>query len=65
MTATIRWEADLTALSSIAHGGEQLGTICLLRREKVLLPDGQLLLVPVISGNSLRMKGSPPDTLKK
>src|SRR5664279_5147163 len=54
MTAIIRWAADLTALSSIAHGGEQLGTISLLRREKVLLPDGQLMLVPVISGNSLR-----------
>lgn len=54
MTAIIRWDADLTALSSIAHGGEQLGTISLLRREKVLLPDGQLLLVPVISGNSVR-----------
>ena len=54
MTAIIRWDAELTALSSIAHGGEQLGTISLLRREKVLLPDGQLLLVPVISGNSLR-----------
>ncbi len=54
MTAIIRWDVELTALSSIAHGGEQLGTISLLRREKVLLPDGQLLLVPVISGNSLR-----------
>lgn len=54
MTAIIRWDADLTALSSIAHGGDQLGTISLLRREKMLLPDGQLLLVPVISGNSLR-----------
>ena len=38
MTAIIRWDAELTALSSIAHGGEQLGTISLLRREKVLLP---------------------------
>ena len=54
MTAIIRWDTELTALSSIAHGGEQLGTISLLRREKVMLPDGQLLLVPIIAGNSLR-----------
>lgn len=54
MTAIIRWDVELTALSSIAHGGEQLGTISLLRREKMLSPDGELLLVPVISGNSLR-----------
>lgn len=54
MSATIRWDAHITALSSIAHGGDQLGTITLLRREKVLLADGQIELVPIISGNTVR-----------
>lgn len=54
MTATIRWDAQITATSSIAHGGQQLGTTTLLRREKMLLPDGRIELVPVIAGNTVR-----------
>ena len=54
MTATIRWAGTVTAVSSIAHGGQQLGTTPLLRREKMLLADGRIDYVPVISGNTLR-----------
>lgn len=50
---TLTWSGTLTALSSIAHGGDNRGTITLLRRELVNTPDG-LIHVPVISGNSLR-----------
>jgi hypothetical protein len=54
MTATIRWSGTVTAVSSIAHGGQQLGTTTLMRREKMLLADGRIDYVPVISGNTLR-----------
>lgn len=54
MTSTIRWSGTVTAVSSIAHGGQQLGTTTLLRREKMLLADGRIDYVPVISGNTLR-----------
>lgn len=54
MSAIIRWDAELIAMSSIAHGGQQLGTTTLLRREKVLLADGRIELVPVIAGNTVR-----------
>ena len=54
MTATIRWAGTVTAVSSIAHGGQQLGTTTLLRREKMLLADGRIDYVPVISGNTFR-----------
>jgi hypothetical protein len=54
MTATVTWTGTLTAVSSIAHGGETRGTITLLRRELIVQPDGHAALVPVISGNSLR-----------
>lgn len=50
----IKWDATLTATSSIAHGGETRGTITLLRRELIANPDGHLVHVPVISGNTLR-----------
>lgn len=52
MTQT--WTGTLTALSSIAHGGETRGTRTLLRRELVARPDGRLVYVPIISGNTLR-----------
>ncbi|MDN5797471.1 MAG: RAMP superfamily CRISPR-associated protein [Intrasporangium sp.] len=52
--ATIKWDATLTATSSIAHGGETRGTITLLRRELIAHPAGHLVHVPVISGNTLR-----------
>lgn len=51
---TVTWNGTLTALSSIAHGGETRGTITLLRRELVRAPDGRLMHVPVISGNTVR-----------
>ncbi len=54
MTATVFWTGTLTALSSIAHGGETRGTITLLRRELVIQPDGRPVHVPVISGNAFR-----------
>ena len=54
MTATIRWAGTVTAVSSIAHGGQQLGTTTLLRREKMLLADGRIDYVPVISEDTFR-----------
>jgi len=51
---TVTWSGTLTARSSIAHGGETRGTITLLRRELLILPDGSQVYVPVISGNTLR-----------
>lgn len=44
----------LTALSSIAHGGESRGTTQMFRREAMVMPDGRKERVPIISGNSLR-----------
>lgn len=54
MTTTITWTGTITALSSIAHGGETKGVLTLLRRELIRQPDGTLLPVPIISGNSFR-----------
>jgi len=51
---TVTWTGTLTATSSIAHGGETRGTITLLRRELVSLPEGSLVHVPIVSGNTLR-----------
>lgn len=51
---TTRWQGTLTAVSSIAHGGQTRGTITLLRRELVSAPNGDLVHVPVVSGNTLR-----------
>lgn len=55
-TATIAWDGTITAVSSIAHGGETRGTIKMLRREGVRQSDGSLLYVPVISGNAFRAR---------
>lgn len=50
-------EAVCTALSSISHsGGEKNGTTVQLRREKFVLPKGNVVEIPVISGNSIRGK---------
>lgn len=54
MRTTTTWSGQITAISSIAHGGERRGTISLLRREMVRLPDGRLRQVPLVSGNSFR-----------
>lgn len=52
--ATLKWEGIVTATSSIVHGSQALGTVTYLRREKFLLPNGDIEEVPVISGNSWR-----------
>ncbi len=55
MNSTLYWDATLTALSSVAHGGESRGVTTMLRREQIFHPQtGQLVPVPIISGNSLR-----------
>lgn len=51
---TTTWSGRLTARSSVHHGGQTRGTITLLRWEKLVGPDGALVEVPVVSGNSLR-----------
>lgn len=53
-TGSVQWNLELTAISSIAHKEMTAGSTMLLRREKVFSPDGQVHLVPVISGNSFR-----------
>jgi hypothetical protein len=55
-----RWEGHATARSSIAHGGETLGTVTYLRREAFLTPHHGRTNIPVISGNAVR--GSLRDT---
>ena len=55
MTATVRWDLRLTALSSLSHKDADTGTTtALFRREKVIQPDGAEELVPIMSGNSFR-----------
>ena len=54
MAATTTWAGTLEATSSIVHAGESRGTITLLRREAVITGAGDLVQVPVISGNTLR-----------
>jgi CRISPR/Cas system CSM-associated protein Csm3 (group 7 of RAMP superfamily) len=50
-------EAKVTALSSISHnGGETNGVVTQLRREKFVQPNGHVVEIPVISGNSTRGK---------
>ncbi|ACZ32394.1 hypothetical protein Xcel_3395 (plasmid) [Xylanimonas cellulosilytica DSM 15894] len=51
---TITWTGTITALSSITHGEETRGTYTMLRRELVTTADGSRVLVPIISGNTLR-----------
>jgi len=54
MSATIRWAGTLTSTSSLAHGGQSRGTITLLRREAVVQPDGQMIWLPLVSGNAVK-----------
>lgn len=42
------------AQSSVAHGGEALGAVTYLRRERVLGVDGEVSDIPIISGNAWR-----------
>ena len=51
---SITWSGTATARSSISHGGETRGTITLLRRELVCSSSGELVHVPIVSGNTLR-----------
>lgn len=53
LTVSATFTGQLTATSSIAHGGETRGTITLLRREQIIR-DGALIHIPMISGNSWR-----------
>ena len=48
------WQAIVTAGSGIVHGGDTLGTVTYLRRERILTPHGEVEDIPVISGNSVR-----------
>lgn len=54
MTRTLRIEGVAMALSSISHGEGRIGTVSLLRREKIAQPGGTVADVPVVSGNALR-----------
>lgn len=51
---TYIFEGTLTALSSIAHGGERRGITTLFNREKILQPSGEVELVAMLTGNSIR-----------
>ena len=54
MMQTYILEGVITALSSIAHGGETRGTTQMLRRESVALPSLEIVEVPILSGNGIR-----------
>lgn len=51
---SLRIEGVATALTSIVHGGEHIGTQQVLRRERICQPDGTVADVPVVSGNAWR-----------
>lgn len=48
------FEGVVTALTSVSHIGETFGINARLRREKIVMADGSVEEIPVISGNSLR-----------
>lgn len=50
----LSWTGTATAVTSISHAGDTCGTLTLLRRERIILPDDAIAEVPIISGNSLR-----------
>lgn len=50
----LKYEGTVTALSSIAHGAQSLGTITYLRRERFILSNNTQEDIPVISGNAWR-----------
>lgn len=54
MSGARRWEAVVTARSSVSHGGETLGRVRYLRRERLLLDGAVPVEVPVVSGNAVR-----------
>ncbi len=55
---TVRWDIDIVAQSSIVHREDYTaaGTdnFALFRREKILSPAGEILMVPIVSGSSFR-----------
>lgn len=54
MRKTMRFDALVTALSSISHIGEVRGVNAEFHREKIMLPNGTIERVPTITGNSIR-----------
>lgn len=54
MTERLRMEGVATLLSSLSHGGDHAGTVQMLRRERIVQPDGSIEEVPVVSGNAWR-----------
>lgn len=51
---TYLFEGIMTCLTSVSHIGDSHGINSKLRREKFVLPNGDVEEIPVISGNSLR-----------
>ncbi len=51
---SVTYTGTAAALTSISHAGETRGTLTLLRRERIILPDGPIAEIPIISGNCLR-----------
>lgn len=54
MSNNVRWEGTMTAVSSVSHGEQSLGVVTYLRRERFLMPDGQVEEIPVVSGSAWR-----------
>lgn len=56
--ATIQWDIDVLARSSIIHRDDYTAagtdTFTLFRREKIVTPTGDILRVPIVSGGSFR-----------
>lgn len=53
----VRYHGTLTALSPIHHGGDETtGNVRLFRSTKMVIADGTVARVPIISGNSIRGK---------
>jgi hypothetical protein len=52
-TTSCRWDGTATALSSVVHGDEVLGTMTTFRRERIARGD-RIDEIPVVSGNALR-----------
>ena len=47
-TVSARWDLKITARAPLSHRGDTAGTTALLRRMKIVQPDGTFELVPVI-----------------
>lgn len=56
--STVRFDIDIVAKSSIVHGQDRSSgradTVSVFRREKIATHDGDMIRVPVVSGNSFR-----------